>query len=132
MVRQTPDVDRWLRRTHLSAGSLPVFRTPGKAWRVSGVEIGPQVQRIQHYTYDMGGRTAHTSLSIRYRLVSAPYWLIALAAAAPAAALLPGVLRRRAWRRTGRCSGCGYDIRATPDRCPECGAVPAAADRVAA
>jgi hypothetical protein len=49
--------------------------------------------------------------------VGLPLWAVALPlAAAPVARLL-----RRRRIRVGHCPACGYDLRATPERCPECG-----------
>jgi hypothetical protein len=57
-------------------------------------------------------------------VVVVPDWLpIALAAIAPAL-WTHRRLRRRRYRLAGSCLQCGYDLRATPGRCPECGAVP--------
>jgi hypothetical protein len=52
---------------------------------------------------------------------SVPHWSLALVLGVLPAAWLWRwrVLRRRA--RVGLCKSCGYDVRATPGRCPECG-----------
>jgi len=57
--------------------------------------------------------------------VSVPYSLLAvLFAAAPSVWLIRRPSRRRAHRAgAGLCVRCGYDLRATPDQCPECGTV---------
>jgi hypothetical protein len=60
--------------------------------------------------------------------VEAPYWLALLAFGClpvwqVSRATVPVLIGR--WRsRRCLCPSCGYDLRATPDRCPECGAVP--------
>jgi hypothetical protein len=57
----------------------------------------------------------------RYRILSLPAWLPALAAALLPAFWLVAYRRRRRRARAGLCLRCGYDLRASGDRCPECG-----------
>jgi hypothetical protein len=50
-----------------------------------------------------------------------PFWAVVVPIA-----LLTGLALRARWSagqrsRAGLCPACGYDLRATPDRCPECG-----------
>ena len=56
-----------------------------------------------------------------YGAIEIPWWSLFLLFS-----LLPGTrlaarVRRRSQRRRGLCPACGYDLRATPQRCPECG-----------
>jgi hypothetical protein len=54
-----------------------------------------------------------------------PWWLILIFALAIPAGAAEKSWRQRRRIRKGQCPECGYDLRATPERCPECGRVAA-------
>ena len=56
------------------------------------------------------------------RTVIVPHWFVFLCSAVPAIIVLVRRVRESRHRAAGRCPTCGYDCRATPVRCPECGA----------
>jgi hypothetical protein len=66
-------------------------------------------------TFPTGGRAS---------VLAVPFWAVVVVTLALPLSALRRRLRDRRLIREGRCRACGYDLRATPGRCPECGAIP--------
>jgi len=67
-----------------------------------------------------------TTFVVKYRLWVVPYWVLILLLSPPVLIRLGRSIQSRKRTETGCCPSCGYDLRATPERCPECGLVPTA------
>ena len=57
----------------------------------------------------------------RFWSLRIPYWFLTLLSLPLPAWRIVHWRRHRRHRTKGHCPACGYDLRATPDRCPECG-----------
>lgn len=62
-------------------------------------------------------------LTVPFRAWIVPYWAVVLVLSVAPARLTFRLVRERRRRRAGRCTACGYDLRASAGRCPECGTV---------
>jgi hypothetical protein len=103
-----------------SRGSLDIMWTQLPAMRSYNFFFGPahanpNVNQFLNFVWHNGQNG--------FYVYGAPCWLLAI---------LIGfwgvrIARRNKEHAPSHCPTCGYDLRATPDRCPECGTIPAKA-----
>jgi hypothetical protein len=113
-------------------GKLDLFRDrrssadrfPPPRWHITGSPLGRHAPSLlpgfAHFR--------HVSDWQILNGVQVPLWALTIVVG-----LLPAGTLRATWRRrrearrsqAGLCPACGYDLRATPERCPECGTIAA-------
>jgi len=86
---------------------------------------GKDPHMLGNWGAGIGGFHFSTAVSFgtRERAVMLPYPAVVLLLLLPSAAWCAGTMHRRRLRRrrSGLCEACGFDLRASPGRCPECG-----------
>lgn len=110
----------------MSIGTDPASQQP-EAWhvdrrRVSSTQPAQAARTGFHFGQRVStvGSNSNAAVSFHIRYIGVPHWFaLLLSALAPAIALWRW--QRRNQTPPGCCRNCGYDLRASPQRCPECG-----------
>jgi hypothetical protein len=122
-------------RIHFSHDRRDVYHDPRTTDSVDAaqqqidheIEMEPgRLAAYFHFAFRVG-RIEHLGSYVKFRYIQTPWWFLVLLEA-----ILPACWtrtrnsagRRRNYESRNTCGKCGYDLRATPDRCPECGTIP--------
>lgn len=101
---------------HTPAGEL----VPGQQRLAESLSL----HRFLGFGFRRFGREQYHYRPASLYVLDLSYGALAAAWALLPAVRLRAVVKARRVRRRGLCPRCGYDLRATPDGCPECGALP--------
>jgi hypothetical protein len=108
--------------TVLAVGAACVLFVWGFLYEKLHVAGWPRVVKIGIVSFTPGSVRIRTSPGDE---ISTSLWALALLVAVTPHLIRDFKSKRRDRRRAGGlCPSCGYDVRATPERCPECGATP--------
>ena len=117
------DVPEFSWRVGTWGGHRVRFRSLGLAYAFpKAVDTGSTWRKLGFGAYE--STDSNPAVLVRQKAVRAPSWALALILMIPPVARLPILLRGvRSWRRrrAGLCPVCGYDLRGSAERCPECG-----------
>lgn len=109
--------------TYARDPQLPPIRW--KWYRLSGGTLPGTMMHIwepEPFDFVFSSEPPSPTSPLQLTLVIFPHWAVIAATAILPTLWLILRLRRRSARRRGLCEQCGYDLRASHERCPECGA----------
>ena len=90
----------------------------------------PQAKRMERWRFGVErgpffGMKGNVTMDGWFWAIRFPMWVVVILSSLLPAMVLLRDLKRRREILPGHCRTRGYDLRATPERCPECGAVQA-------
>jgi hypothetical protein len=105
-------------------GDRLAFDAARDVWELRSEGGGLTLYRRDHSPWFFAGPATGGKPVARYNwqgVLGFPYWLAVAATAPLPTTRASTLLRRRRRVAKGLCRTCGYDVRMTPARCPECG-----------
>lgn len=112
IVRSPPPRDQSRRAQAVRALANPLIGSPRRWFERLG---------FQYRSFEVRDPTFDEPYIYRATGLVAPFYAICPLLLALPLAKCSSLYRKRLRRINGRCTRCGYDLRASTDRCPECG-----------